>query len=493
MSSPAPVSPGPVPSPPRIHHPRSLAGPVVLIAIGCLFLAGTMGLLRWEPLGRLFAHYWPVLLILWGIIKLLEHLHAQRTGVRSAGIGAGGVFLLILLIGFGLAATQASRFNWEGLRNQIDIDDSDFPMFGHTYNFDDELQQAFPSGDLLRVVNDHGAVNVSASNDNQIHVAVHKRVSAESQEDAAKWNSQTKSQISVSGQTVTLDANTQGAGDHPVTSDLDVAVPRKSSVVISTRRGDVSVMGRDGDVDISSQKGDVSASDISGKVKLHLSDSSARISQIASDVSVDGRANDVSIEDVKGGAHLDGEFMESLKLAKIAGATTFKSSRTEMEFGRIDGTVDLDSGDLQANRVTGPVRVQTRSKDISLEGVSGDARVHDENGAVELHFSKLGSLEVDNRSGDIDLYLPEKASFQVDAHARNGEVHSDFSDLKVENNDDEGSASGGTGGGGPHLVVNNEHGSIELHKGSAVAEAPEPPLGSPHPPKPPAPPKVTEN
>ena len=45
--------------------------------------------------------------------------------------------------------------------------------------------------------------------------------------------------------------------------------------------------------------------------------------------------------------HLDGEFMESVKLAKICKPVSFKSSRTNMDFSRLDGDLDLDSGDLQ--------------------------------------------------------------------------------------------------------------------------------------------------
>jgi hypothetical protein len=37
--------------------------------MGLLFLMGTMGILDTHHLGLLFAHYWPALLILWGILK----------------------------------------------------------------------------------------------------------------------------------------------------------------------------------------------------------------------------------------------------------------------------------------------------------------------------------------------------------------------------------------------------------------------------------------
>ena len=447
-----------------------------------------MGILHWYLLGQWFAHYWPLLIIVWGVIKLVEHEQAKRAGMPARGIGAGGVFLLVVLIVFGLVATQAARFNWDQLRDQMDMNGGDFPLFGHTYSYDDQLQQAFPAGASLHIVDDRGAVNVTTSTDNQMHVTVHKRVSAESQEDADKWNPGTKPQITVSGTVVSLNANTQGAGDHWVTTDMDVSLPRKAPVVVSTRHGDVSILGREGDADITSQHGDVSVSDVNGKVSLNLDHSSARVSQIASDVSVEGRANDVSIEDIKGAVHLNGDFTESVKLAKIAKAVSFKTGRTDMEFAKLDGDLDLDSGDLDVTNITGPVRLETRSKDVRLAGVSGDLRLQDENGAVEVRVGKLGNLQVGNRQGDIQIYLPEKSGFTVDAHARNGEIQSDFDGLKISNSDDQGVASGTVGGGGPQLVLNNEHGTIEIRKGSLQAEAPPPPRG----PKPPATPQVPE-
>ena len=210
-----------------------------------------------------------------------------------------------------------------------------------------------------------------------------------------------------------------------------------------------------------------------------------------------GRGDDVSLADVKGAARLSGEF-DTIKLARIAGAVGFKSARTDMEFSRLNGDLDMDSGDLRAGDLVGPFRLLTRSKDVRLDGMSGDVRLENENGAVEIHMSKLGNIQVSNRNSDVQLYLPDKAAFQLDARARGGEIESDFDGLKVENGDDQGTASGTIGTGGPHLVINNEHGGIELRKRSTVAEVPAPPKTPPMPkaPRTPTTPKVpvpTEN
>lgn len=460
---------------PPARPPRSFAGPVVLILLGLLFLFGNLGVMPWGYLAHWFAHYWPVLLILWGVIKIVEHQQAQRAGVRARGIGVGGVFLVLFLIILGLAATQASKLDWDSLRDHIQIGDDDFEIFGHSYSYEDQLQQAFADGSSLHVVDDRGAVNITSSDDGQIRVSVRKKVNADNQSAADKRNGQTKPTISVSGNVVTLNANTQTGGEHGVTTDLEISIPRKAGVVISNRHGDVSVVGRDGDIDISNQHGDISVSDVNGKVSLTLENSSARVGQVSSDVSIQGHADDVSIEDVKGGVQLNGEFSESVKLSRITKNVVFRSSRTDMEFAGLNGDLDLDSGDLNANDLIGPLRLDTRSKDITLQGVSGDVRLQNENGSVELHVNKLGSTEVQNRNGDIEIYVPDKAGFVVDARARNGEIDTDFDAIKVNNDSDTGIGTGTVGNGGPHVTVSNEHGGIEIRKNSSVTEAPETP------------------
>ena len=81
MSSPVMTPPPIAPVPPRRN--RSFAGPFVLIVVGIVFLLGTMRVLSVGRLAHLFASYWPVLLIIWGVIKLVEHMQAQRRRVMA--------------------------------------------------------------------------------------------------------------------------------------------------------------------------------------------------------------------------------------------------------------------------------------------------------------------------------------------------------------------------------------------------------------------------
>jgi len=467
-------------------RPRSLAGPIVLILVGVVFLfVHTLHVIPGERLGEIFARYWPLLLIFWGVVRLVEYQRAKQAGTATPGVGAGGVLLLVFLIIVGVSAS-----GWYHHRNEIGnlMDQEDMPWFGgDRYSFDDQLSQEFPANGSLRVVNDRGAVTITTSDDKTIKVLVHKRVSASDQDEANKYNEQTKPQLTVVEKTVTLNANVQAAGSHRVTSDMDVFVPRNASVVVTSGRGDVSINGRDADVEISSRSGEVTVDDVKGNAKLEVEGSSVRVSRISGDVSVDGHVHEISVSDVKGSARLSGEFSESVNLSRIGKTVSFKSSRTDLEFSSLDGSLDLDGGDLRGTTIGGSVRLLTKEKDIRLEGVAHDVRVSNSDGVVEVRVSKLpvGSIDILNRNADVQIYLPDQAGFRVDARTDNGEVQSDFNGIKVSNENDRGEASGTVGNGVGTVKITNSHGAIEIRKGSAMAATP------PVPPEPviPAPPK----
>ena len=53
---------------------------------------------------------------------------------------------------------------------------------------------------------------------------------------------------------------------------------------------------------------------------------------------------------------------------RISKTVSFHSSRTDIEFSRLDGRLDLDSGDLRADSLIRPMRLTTRSKDVAWKG-----------------------------------------------------------------------------------------------------------------------------
>ena len=471
----SPVMPPPAYPPPPQRPPRSMAGAVVLILLGLLFLMGTMGVLNWHGLTMMFGRYWPALLILWGVIKLIEHEQSKRAGLPSRGIGVGGVFLMLFLIMGGLIATGASRVDWGNLRNQFQIDDNDFDDIfgGSSFDYNGELNTPLPAGTTgLRINDDRGTVTVNVADDKKVRVSWRKKVHAENQQDADQINHKTDVTITPADKVMVLNANIEGAGNKGVTVDMDVYVPRNMDLVITSRRGDVAVTGTTGSVDINHQHGEVNLNDVTGNATLNADHSSARMQHIKGDVTIQGKANEIAIEDVDGAVHLNGEFQESVRLIRVTKTVSFHSSRTDMEIAHLDGRLDLDSGDLRADSLAGPMHLTTRSKDISLEGLSGDLRLEDTNGTVEVGVHNPGNIQIDNRKGDVQISIPPNTAIKVEARTREGEIQSDFGEIKIENQHNQSSASGSIGSNGPRMAINCDKGDIELRKGT-VAAAPE--------------------
>jgi hypothetical protein len=477
----SPMTPPPPPPIPRLPH-RSMAGPVVLILLGVLFLLGTMGVLNWHSLWMLFGRYWPALLILWGVLKLIEHEQAKRLGQPARGIGVGGVFLMLFLIGAGLTATQLARVDWKSISEHTrigDVEDLDDIFGGSAFNFSDELSQEIPAGSTLHVNDDRGTITINVGDGKTMKVSVRKKVHAENEQEAEGYNGKTKPTITVEGKVVTLSANTQGAGEKSVTADMDLYVPPNTALTITSRRGDVTIAGLSGNVEVNHHGGEINVSDHTGNVLLNLDGSSARVGHVKGDVTIQGKAswkNEVAVEDVDGAVQLNGEFQESVRLVRISKTVSFHSSRTDMEFSRLDGRLDLDSADLRADSLTGPMRLTTRSKDISLEGLSGDLRLEDSNGTVEVGLHKPGNIQIDNRKGDVQVTIPPNTPIKVEARTREGEIQSDFEEIKVDNRDKESSASGSIGTNGPKLAMNCDKGAIEIRKGTVAVVPPAPPI-----------------
>ncbi|HZP25083.1 MAG TPA: DUF4097 family beta strand repeat-containing protein [Terriglobales bacterium] len=479
-----PVAP---PPPPPYRYRRSIAGPLVLIIIGGLFLARNLG---WHfPVWRWFGHWWPLLLILWGVIVLIERMSGN--GYRRRGLGAGGVFLLILLVCLGVAAHHTSNWDWNGMRDEIQLDDDDLGgVFGTAFTFDDTLQQAFPAKGTLRVVSDRGAVNVTPSDGDTIRVVVHKKLYANNQKEANGYNESTKPQISINGAAVVVNANTNGAGNHNVQSDLDIMVPAGATVDIASKRGDITVNQRKADVKIALQHGDVSLSEIDAPVSIALDKGSIRADQIAGDVDISGHIDDATLDQVAGAVRLNGDFYQDVRLSKITKTVIFKTSRSDMEIASVPGEIEIASDQVRGTQLDGPSRVVTSSKDIHLEEVSGDLQVQSNNGDVEVttagkqpggkmtvntqHGDVALTLDsktppekvnVASQHGDITLTLPTSAGFQITADTRKGDISSDFNSVKIDQHDGGASqASGTVGNGASKLQVTTETGDIKIVK-----------------------------
>ena len=462
----------------------SIIGPVLMITIGVIFLLIQTGKMSATFFWGWYGRWWPLLLIAAGLVRLAEwgwdqYFHSDEPVLRRRSLG-GGVFALLLILGItgvvfnGVHNGQFAR-SWN-----IDPDNMD-QFLGDKHESDQTVTQALPANSGVTIDNPRGDVSVSGtSDDNEIHIDLHKQVYTRSDSEADSRAQQLSPKLETAGDMLKVSIpSVEGSR-----ADITVTVPATAASTVFSNRGDVHVASIKAPVNVTANHGDVTITGITGPVttRINNGDSSFSAHSVTGPVSVQGRARDLSFSEISGPATMDGEFFGTTHLQHISGNIRFHTSRTDLRLARLDGEVEISpNADLSADQAVGPLTLATRNRNITLDRVAGDVSVTNRNGSVDLTSAPpLGNITVENRNGSVDLTLPEQAGFTVQAETTNGDLKDDF-DLKQTGDDDSNrkSYNGTVGKGGPLVRVTTSQGDITLKKSSV---APLPPL----PPRPPA-------
>lgn len=468
----------------KARRQPSMVGPLILIVIGVTALLVATGKIAAEQFWTWYGRWWPLLLVIMGVALLFEWFIDRRSAypVRRGG---GIVFLVLLIAAFGWAASTWR--SWTPLHEFGEDDDDFFHFMGPEHDNDQQSSTAIPAGAHVQIQNSRGDVIIAAADgDGSMQIHAHQVVYTSSNDVAQRAFSSLTPKVTISGTSVLVhvDGNNNGK------SDLSIELPRDASVDVSTNHGDVTVAGCRGSVNVNSGHGDVKLDDLSANVHTRMTKGDFSAHAVQGELALDGRMNDVTISDIRGKVLLEGDFFGDIHLEHLASPLHFHSSRTEIELGRIDGDLTMDSGDLQVSSAAGPVRVSTRSKDVDLSQIYGDVTVQNSNGSVKVaSAAPLGQIQIDNRNGEVRVLVPPTASFSVDARATHGSIQTDFP-LNVKEDEKSSSLSGQVGKGGPRIAVNTTNNDIQVQKGDTFPPLPPlPAVPQIHPaPLPPAPP-----
>jgi DUF4097 and DUF4098 domain-containing protein YvlB len=466
----------------RLTRRRSIVGPLIILAIGVVFLLEQMGRLSWMRSLEWYGQWWPAVLILAGMVLLAEWALDQGredSSRHTRAIGGGVVFLLIVLALAGVSShVAANSVAWSERTFGNGFGHFDH-VFGDRHDGYDSASSAIATGAGLVIRNPHGDVTVTgASVDGQVHVNVHTQAYAWHEGDADSKAKRLRPVFSSEGGDLVMTVAAVDGGQ----ADLTVELPRGSAVTVEAGHGDVNVSEVHAAVTLSANHGDVSLSGIDGAVQAHVSDDNATITihSVTGTVSLEGRTGDVDISEVTGAVMLHGDFFGSTHLQHVNGAVGFESTRTKFQGGRLDGEFSIASDSLDASEMMGPVVLKTHDKNITLDRIEGGVDVTDRNGTVSVtNAPPLAPITIQNQHGSVDVGLPASAGFVLSAQTKHGEMENDFG-LEAHDSDEMHTLTGTVGGGGPTVSIATTDGDVTLRKSSVA----------PLPPAPPAPPRI---
>jgi DUF4097 and DUF4098 domain-containing protein YvlB len=466
-------------------RPRSsgIFSGLVFVTFGILFLLHNY---RGFQFHEAFLHWWPVLIILWGVIKLYERTTDRSPDGGASRITAGEVFLvigLIAMVGGVVAVDTIKQRTGDKFRDLIGFG-------GDSRDYDLEVPPKMDIAPDSRVAirSTRGDISVRSSDSNEIRVSGKKTVRAWNEDDAARLASHISVEVARNGDGYEVHPTGSNAGDSSVGYDMDIVVPKKSPVTVRNDKGDIQVSDIGGPVSITTQNGDVEVRNSAGDVNVDLRHGDVKVSDTKGDVKLSGHGGEVGVTSATGSLTLDGEFYGPIRADKVARGVRFISQRTDLTLTQLSGHLELDSGNLEITDAPGNLQLRTNRYDLDIENVGGKAKIDSRDGSIDLRFPSppKDDIEITNSNATISVSLPGSASFEITADCHSCDIDSDFSAPGLEHTS---SGSGdnhlkGKYGSGRAIKISlkTSYGSIRLHRTSGDEMPPPRPPNSPKPP-----------
>ena len=444
----------------------SLIAPFLLILVGVVFLIKNI---RPDiPIFETVFTYWPFLLIGWGALRLVEIVFSYLRGnaLPAAGVSGGEWALIVILTVVGSGVWGVQHFTRDGGFGRIRI--GGVEVFGESFDYPLETASK-PAGKTPRIVveNLRGATRIIGTDTEEVTVSGRRTIRAMERQDADKANRDSPFEFTATGEVVTVRTGLERGEGPRVTSDLEIKVPRGASVEARGRTVDYDVSDIVGEVTIECDNSGVRLQNIAGRVRVNTKASDIiRAFDLKNDIEIKGRGRDVELENIAGQVTINGAYSGETTLRKVAKPVRFESEVTEIQMAGVPGQFQLTLSNLTAEQITGPLMVKTKSKDIELTNVSDTITIDLDRGDVNVVQTRLplAGIDVQVRTGEIEVALPQTAKFSIDAVTERGSVSNDFDSKLAEESRERGASLKGILGPGPTVKLRTNRGSIGLRK-----------------------------
>jgi|SRR5579872_6914259 len=447
----------------------SIVAPLLLIAIGALFLA--RNLYPEIPVVDYLAKYWPFLLIIWGGLRLMEVLFWAATdkAIPARGVSPGEWVLVVFLCLFGASLHAVRGFNTWWPRN---ITVGGLDMFGESYEYPLSGEKAVSKTPHVVLESFRGNARITGVETDSVKVTGHRSIRSLDQNGADNANQSSPFEISGDANEITIRNNQDrlSGGNVRMTADMEITVPKGAAIEAHGRTGDFDITDVNGNVEIISDNAGVRLQNIGGDARIDLRRSDVvRAVNVKGVFELKGTGSDIDLSGIQGPVTITGSYSGVVQLRNLDKPVRYKGQTTEVAFEKLPGQVRFGLGDFTGSNIVGPTVMNFRNKDVQLSDFSNSLDMSVQRGDIELRPGRvpLSRIDVTTRSGDIELSIPQSAKFDLTASTSRGDVTNDYGPpLRVENEGRD-TIIKAMVGSGPAVHIRTERGNIVLRKSSA--------------------------
>lgn len=447
---------------------------LVLISIGLLFMLSNLNVVQhpWAFIAR----YWPVLIILWGLSKLLYFLQAPSDPqlANQSRLGGGDIVLLLFLLIIGSLISQANQANWpwppfrhwEVNGNERDWDIDSRKNFYYT---EEASLKVEGKETALEIQNSYGNVDVNVHDLPQVKIKMEKRIKGDDEKKAGDIASRVKLKLEKKGTAILVSANRDELDEESrrgLKTHLSIWVPRKLSVRLNNLYGDVSLTAVSGNHVLNNQYGSMSVKNVEGNLQAENKYGSIAIFGVSGDCTVTNKYAGIELENVGGKATIDGGY-GAVILKRIKGEVKVTHKNGNLECEALEGPLEVDGKfvSVKGDTIAGDVRVVTSYRSVELENIKGSMSVDGKHGDIEIRddHAPLKPIKVNSEYSGVTITLPKSSQFKFDGFSRYGKLESDFDGVQSGDFNNENRVVASQGKNGPLITVNTSYRDIRLN------------------------------
>ncbi len=404
----------------------SLLGGLLWLSLGGLFLLHNLG--RGPDIWSLTVRYWPILLILLGLGKVIDY-YRQKGGVA---LRVGEIIGIIFLILIGTAITKTYRGplgpvfrDW-----RITVGDSSVrpgEWLGTSYSYTQEATYPLvlvPS-EPVQIENAYGLVSISPGSDGEVRVRLKKVVYSsdetkakgisdeikleagpQSRDDSApvqKVEAEPRSKGKPAAQVFVVRTNRDALSskDYRFNTEMEVFVPKKTELVVRNSFGEVRVSGIDGKLNLSTTHNPLELRDCSGEFAVSNRFAESRLINLTGNVDVDARGR-VYLESIKGDVKVRDEY-SPVEIVSVDGTVSVTNTENNIRIEKVTKPVVIDArgSQVRVSDLDSTLKVTTSHRRLDVTGVASDVTVESEYGTVVLKDLR-GNVVINTTSDKIN-------------------------------------------------------------------------------------------
>ncbi len=332
-----------------------------------------------------FGLYWPVLLILFGLGKIADYYRSRGRLQLRVGEVFGVIFLV--LAGLGAGQVAKAQFPLISLPSLSGDHVSIDDWFSHKYSWKEEDAVDAEGLQQIEVSNLYGDVVVDGHTSKQVEVELAKEVLASDENEAKAVADQVQLTLERVEGVLKIGTNRKDVSQNRklFKSHMHIRLPANLPLIVNNRYGDVRVNAVEAACEIKNAYGDVRVEEVTGPVRVSNQYRRITLRGVEGTVEVTNDRGAIHTEDGVGDIELATAY-DSIVVRRQQGNVRLKNRFGSVSLNSVTGFAEVDSpgSEVTLSEIDGAITLSASHKPVTISSAGKGVEMQTSSNRVTL-------------------------------------------------------------------------------------------------------------